>query len=111
MKWFEEGDMHMFVQMKRFIVTAGNSYKVIERFVRKQDERPSCMERQQGFLSRELYVKKLDISREEVIVLIYWASEEQWGKYNVDDKSELEQAAFEQVDYIIECIYTNYRVR
>ncbi|MEC1177988.1 antibiotic biosynthesis monooxygenase [Metasolibacillus meyeri] len=105
----------MFVQMKYFIVLAGSSYKVIERFVRKQNEGPSSMEQQQGFLSRELYVKKVDVNKEEVVVLIYWASEAQWQNYNdclpVNDRLQVEQAELEKLDYIFECSYTNYRVK
>ncbi|WP_052344340.1 antibiotic biosynthesis monooxygenase family protein [Bacillus ndiopicus] len=104
----------MFVQMKHFIVVAGNSYKVIDRFVRGRNEGPSSMEQQQGFLSRELYVKKKDVSREEVVVLTYWASEVQWENYDkglpLNDKPRFEQAEFEQLDYILECSYTNYRI-
>lgn len=100
----------MFVQMKYFIVKVGHSYKVIDCFVRKYGEGPSIMEQQQGFLNKELYVKKVDTNSEEVVVLIYWESEAHWKNYD-NCISSNEQLQFVQLDYILECCYTNFQVK
>lgn len=47
----------MFVQIKRIVVTEGNSDKVVERFGAKPDG-PSLLEQQPGFVDKQVLVKK-----------------------------------------------------
>ncbi|MFJ7737075.1 antibiotic biosynthesis monooxygenase family protein [Lysinibacillus sp. NPDC097287] len=67
----------MFVQMRRTVVTEGNAHKVVERF-KPNPNKPSILEQREGFISREVLVKKTRRGDEEVIVLIRWESEEAW---------------------------------
>lgn len=67
----------MFVQMRRTVVTEGNSHKVLERFKPKEGKK-SLLEQREGFIGREVLVKKTRRGEEEVIVLIRWESEEAW---------------------------------
>ncbi len=67
----------MFVQMRRTVVTEGNAHKVVERF-KPNPDKPSLVEQREGFIGREVLVKKTSRGEEEVIVLIRWESEEAW---------------------------------
>ncbi|MBQ0137685.1 MAG: antibiotic biosynthesis monooxygenase [Kurthia sp.] len=67
----------MIVQMRRTVVTEGNAHKVLERFKPKEGKK-SLIEQREGFLGREVLVKKTRRGEEEVVVLIRWESEEAW---------------------------------
>lgn len=67
----------MFVQIKRMVVTEGNSDKVIARFGSKKDG-PSLVEQQQGYIDKQVLVKKVRRGDEEVLIMIRWESEEAW---------------------------------
>ena len=67
----------MFVQMRRTVVTEGNAHKIVERF-KKNPEKPSKVEQREGYIDREVLVKKTRRGDEEVIVLIRWETEEAW---------------------------------
>ena len=66
----------MFVQMRKWTVTEGNSEKVLERFRRKPDQGPSLLEQREGFIGREILVKNVRRGEEEVIMIVRWESEE-----------------------------------
>ncbi|HEY4622535.1 MAG TPA: antibiotic biosynthesis monooxygenase [Solibacillus sp.] len=68
----------MFVQIRKWTVTEGNSGKIIERFSKKPDQGLSLLEQREGFISRELLVKNVRRGEEEVVMIIRWQSEEAW---------------------------------
>ncbi|MEK4701464.1 antibiotic biosynthesis monooxygenase [Solibacillus sp. FSL R7-0668] len=68
----------MFVQIRKWTVTEGNSGKIIERFSKKPDQGLSLLEQREGFISRELLVKNVRRGEEEVVMIIRWESEEAW---------------------------------
>lgn len=68
----------MFIQLRKWIVTEGNADKILERFKRKPEDGPSLIEQREGFIGRELLVKKTRRGDEEVIMLVRWESEEAW---------------------------------
>lgn len=68
----------MFIQLRKWIVTEGNADKILERFKRKPEDGPSLVEQREGFVGRELLVKKTRRGDEEVIMLVRWESEEAW---------------------------------
>ena len=68
----------MFVQIRKWTVTEGNSDKIVERFSRKPDQGPSKLEQREGFIGRELLVKNVRRGEEEVVMIIRWESEEAW---------------------------------
>ena len=67
----------MFVQMRKWVVSEGNSDKIIEKFMKKKDK-PSILESREGFIGREILVKKVRRGEEEVIMIVRWESEEAW---------------------------------
>ena len=67
----------MFVQMRKWIVTEGNSDKILEKF-KKRSDKPSLLESREGFIGREILVKKVRRGEEEVIMMVRWESEEAW---------------------------------
>ena len=48
----------MFVQLRKWTVTEGNADKILERFGKKPDKGPSLLEKQPGYIGRELMVKR-----------------------------------------------------
>ena len=68
----------MFVQIRRWTITEGNSDKIIERFRKKPDQGPSLIEQREGFIGREILVKNVRRGEEEVLMIIRWESEEAW---------------------------------
>ena len=68
----------MFVQIRKWTITEGNSDKIIERFRKKPDKGPSLIEQREGFIGRELLVKNVRRGEEEVVMIIRWESEEAW---------------------------------
>ena len=68
----------MFVQIRKWTVTEGNSDKILERFRKKSGQGPSLIEQREGFIGRELLVKKVTRGEEEVVMIIRWESEEAW---------------------------------
>lgn len=70
----------MFVQMRKFVVTKGNSDKIVERFGGK-----GLIEEQEGFIDATIMVKKVRRGDEEVIVMIRWESEEHWKQWEKSD--------------------------
>ena len=69
----------MFVQMRKWVVTEGNSDKVIERFTRRKNpDKPSLLESREGYIGREILVKKVRRGEEEVMMMVRWESEEAW---------------------------------
>lgn len=65
----------MFIQKKKWIVTEGNSDKILEKF-KQRKEKPSMIESREGFIGREILVKKVRRGEEEVIMMVRWESEE-----------------------------------
>ena len=74
------GAVMMFVQMKKFIVTEGNSDKMVERFSKK-----GILQEQEGFVEQTIMVKKVRRGDEEVIVQTKWESEEKWKQWEKSD--------------------------
>lgn len=74
------GDATMFVQMRKIVVTEGNSEKVVERFGGK-----GLVEQQEGFIDSTVMVKKVRRGDEEVVVMIRWESEEHWKQWEKSD--------------------------
>lgn len=70
----------MFVQMRKWVITEGNSDKIIEKFTKKKDK-PSIIEAMPGFIGREILVKKVRRGEEEVIMMVRWESEEAWKNW------------------------------
>lgn len=69
----------MFVAIRRWTVTEGNSEKVVERFRKKPDQQgPSKMEQREGYIGREILVKNVRRGEEEVLMIVRWESEEAW---------------------------------
>ena len=68
----------MFVQIRKWTVTEGNSGKILERFRRNPNQGPSLLEQREGFISRELLVKNVRRGEEVVVMIIRWESEEAW---------------------------------
>ena len=69
----------MFIQMRKWVVMEGNSEKVIERFTKRKDSnKPSILESREGYIGREILVKKVRRGEEEVIMMVRWESEEAW---------------------------------
>lgn len=64
----------MFIQMKRFVVTEGNGHLIVEKFSNKG----GLISKQPGFLDKKVLKKKVRRGQEEVILMITWASEEDW---------------------------------
>ncbi|KOF10026.1 monooxygenase [Planococcus glaciei] len=71
----------MFVQIRKWTLTEGNTDKIIERFTRKPEQGPSLIEQQEGFLGRELLVKDIRRGEEEVLMLVRWESKEAWKSW------------------------------
>ena len=68
----------MFVAVRRWIVTEGNSDKVLERFKKKPEQGPSLLEQREGYIGREILVKKVRRGEEEILMLVRWESEGAW---------------------------------
>lgn len=106
----------MFVQIRRWVVTEGNSEKILERFSKKPEQGPSLVEQQPGFIGRELLVKKVRRGDEEVVMIIRWESEEAWKSWEkspehiAGHKARLKEGKPEKPEYIIEMTHGNYTV-
>ncbi|WP_431028264.1 antibiotic biosynthesis monooxygenase family protein [Lysinibacillus sp. LZ02] len=106
----------MFVQMRRWTVTEGNSDKVVERFKKKLGQGPSLVEQREGFLGRELLVKKVRRGEEEVVMIIRWESEEAWKAWEkspehiAGHKAKLKEGKPEKPEYMINMEHANYIV-
>ena len=70
----------MFIQLRKMVVTEGNSDQVVERF-----SEAGIIEEQEGFIDLTVMVKKVRRGDEEVMVLIRWESEHHWKQW---EKSE-----------------------
>jgi len=70
----------LFIQIKKMIVTEGNSDKVVQRFSGE-----GIIEQQEGFIDLNVLVKKARRGDEEVLVMIHWESEEYWKKWETSD--------------------------
>lgn len=68
----------MFVQIRKWTVTEGNSEQILERFRKKTGQGPSLVEQREGFISRELLVKNVRRGAEEVMMIVRWESEAAW---------------------------------
>ena len=68
----------MFVQIRKWTITEGNSDKILGRFRKNPNQGPSLIEQREGFISRELLVKNVRRGEEEVLMIIRWESEEAW---------------------------------
>lgn len=66
----------MFYQIRRMIVKEGTSQLVVDRF---QGE--GVIEKQPGFEKLEVLVKKVRRGEEEVLVIVAWASEQDWKNW------------------------------
>ena len=75
---FIKRGISMFVQIRKWTVTEGNSDKLLERFKKKPGQGPSLIEQREGFINRELLVKKTTRGDEEVVMIIRWESEDAW---------------------------------
>lgn len=98
----------MFVQMKKWIVTEGNSDKILEKFAQRKSK-PSMIDSRDGFIGRKILVKKVRRGEEEVIMMVRWESEEAikaWEKSPEHIASHKAKIAAgdskrEQPDYVI----------
>ncbi|MFE8700093.1 antibiotic biosynthesis monooxygenase [Cytobacillus sp. FJAT-54145] len=70
----------MFIQLRKTIVTEGNSDKVVERF-----SQPGIIEEQEGFIDLTIMVKKVRRGDEEVMIQIRWESEDYWKQWEKSD--------------------------
>lgn len=106
----------MFVQIRKWIVTEGSGEKVLERFAKKPNQEPSLVEKQPGFIGRELLVKKVRRGDEEVVMIIRWESEEAWKNWEkspehiAGHKARLKDGKPEKPEYIIAMEHGNYTV-
>lgn len=71
----------MFVQMRRTVVTEGNSESVVKRFGKE-----GIIEKQEGFIDLSVMVKKARRGEEEVIILIRWESEAHWKQWETSEE-------------------------
>ncbi len=71
-----KGEMNLFYQIKQMVVKEGTSSKVMERF-----NREGLIEKQPGFVSLEVLLKKVRRGDEEVLIVVQWASEEDWKNW------------------------------
>lgn len=67
----------MFVQMRRTVVKEGFLDQALERF-KPNPDKVSIVEQREGFISREILVKKTRRGDGEIIMLVRWESEEAW---------------------------------
>lgn len=108
----------MFVQIRKWIVTEGNSDKIIERFKKKSGQGPSKLEQREGFISRELLVKNVRRGEEEVMMIIRWESEEAWKAWEkspehiAGHKEKIKEHGGKppQPDYVVSMEHGNYTV-
>lgn len=106
----------MFVQVRKWMVTEGNSDKIVERFGKKVGQKPSLVEKQPGFIGREILVKKVRRGDEEVVMLIRWESEEAWKNWEkspehiAGHKARLKEGKPEKPDFILSMEHGNYHV-
>lgn len=103
----------MFVQIKRMIVTEGNSSKIVERFGAKTDG-PTLLERQPGFIDKQVLVKKVRRGDEEVLIMIRWESEEAWKNWEKSPEhiaGHKANAGKPKPDFIIESSQDVYYVK
>lgn len=70
----------MFVQMRKMVVTEGNSDKVVERFSGE-----GIIEKQEGYIDTTVMVKKVRRGDEEVIIQVRWESEAHWKQWEKSD--------------------------
>lgn len=70
----------MFVQVRKMTITEGFSEQVAGRF-----SKPGIIEEQEGFIGKEVLVKKVRRGEEEVLVLIRWESEAHWKQWEKSD--------------------------
>jgi heme oxygenase (staphylobilin-producing) len=114
----EKGDFKMFVQMRKWTVTEGNSEKVVERFRRKPDQGPSVIEQREGFIGREILIKNVRRGEEEVIMIVRWESEEAWKAWEkspehiAGHKSKIKEHGGKppRPEYILNMEHGNYTV-
>ena len=71
---------HLFIQMRKTVVTEGNSDQVVNRFSKE-----GLVEKQDGFIDLTVMVKKVRRGEEEVIVQIRWESEAHWKQWEKSD--------------------------
>ncbi|MCR8644599.1 antibiotic biosynthesis monooxygenase [Paenibacillus sp. N1-5-1-14] len=99
----------MFIETKTFIVTEGNSDKIVNRFSGE-----GIIEKSEGFIDLSVLVKKSRRGDEEVIVMIRWESEEAWKKW---ETSEAHIAGHRQSrgqpkpDHIVSVTHGTYEVK
>ncbi|MGE8080777.1 antibiotic biosynthesis monooxygenase [Peribacillus loiseleuriae] len=70
----------MFIQLRKIVVTEGNTDPVVKRF-----SEAGIIEKQEGFVDVTVMVKKVRRGEQEVIVLVRWESEQHWKQW---EKSE-----------------------
>lgn len=105
----------MFVQIRKWIITEGNSDKILERFKKKSDE-PTLIEKQPGFIGRELLVKKVRRGDEEVVMMVRWESEEAWKNWEkspehiAGHKARLKDGKPKNEEFIISMEHGHYTV-
>ncbi|MFC6333370.1 antibiotic biosynthesis monooxygenase family protein [Paenibacillus septentrionalis] len=106
----------MFVQMRKWVVTEGNSDKILKRFKKKPEDGPSLIEQREGFLGRELLVKKTRRGDEEVIMMVRWESEEAWKAWEkspehiAGHRAKLKDGKPPQPEYIVSMEHGGYIV-
>ncbi|MBT2679874.1 antibiotic biosynthesis monooxygenase [Bacillus sp. ISL-35] len=99
----------MFYQMKRLLVKEGHSGQVVERFSKKG----MLIEKQPGFLDKQVLVKKSRRGDEEVLVMISWQAEQDWKNWEkhpdhiAGHKAKMVQP---KPDYILESSQDVYEV-
>ncbi|GIP19243.1 antibiotic biosynthesis monooxygenase [Paenibacillus montaniterrae] len=106
----------MFVQIRKWTVTEGNSDKILERFTKKPGDGPSLIEQREGFIGRELLVKQTRRGDEEVVMIIRWESEEAWKAWEkspehiAGHRAKLKEGKPQQPEYVISMEHGNYTV-
>lgn len=108
----------MFVQIRKWTVTEGSADRILERFKKKPGQGPSLVEQREGFIGRELLVKKTTRGEEEVLMLIRWESEEAWKAWEkspehiAGHKAKIKEHGGKppKPDYVIHMEHGNYLV-
>jgi heme oxygenase (staphylobilin-producing) len=91
----------MFFQIKRIVVKEGFSDQVVERF----SKLGGLLEKQPGFLDKQVLVKKVRRGDEEVLVISRWESEQDWKNWEKSPEhiaGHKEKRGTAKHEYIIE---------
>ncbi len=95
----KDGEIRMFVMLRKMVVKSGNEEQVLARF---QSE--GLIEKQKGFIDLSVLEAKTRKDEKEIVVIIRWESEEHWKQW---EKSDVHIAAHKanlgkpKPDYIV----------